>query len=126
MGKIKKLVKPTIQQQLKRRNDCYYGLSGLRCCLVGDKTAYRILGADDWCGGCLKLLIVPAEQHDAYHAAEDAECVRLGGTDTGIGILMSAAVLLKVDFAALHQRFGVIETTADKVSLSEPWPHVCC
>jgi hypothetical protein len=36
-----------------------------------------------------------------------------------------------IDAAALvqwqePQGFGVIETTADKVSLSEPWPHVCC
>jgi hypothetical protein len=114
--------KRTIQQQLTKRHDCRHGLRGLKCLLVGDTTPYRILESE-WGENCLLLRLVPAVQWDAYQAASDAESIRVGGRDTGMGII--------IDFAALAQwqepqGFGVIETTADKVSLSDPWPHVCC
>lgn len=112
----------TIQHQLARRHDCRYGLRGLQCRIVGSSTPYRILDSD-WGESSLELRIIPAGQWDAYQAAVDAESIRCGGRDTGFAIILSCAALAKWQEP---QGFGIIKTTADKVCLSEPWPHVCC
>ncbi len=114
--------KLTIQQELARRHDCRYGLRGLQCRLAGDEAPYRILESD-WGKDCLLLRIVPAERWDAYQAASEAETIRCGGRVEGGFSVIDAAALGNWQEP---QGFGVIETTADKVCLSEPWPHVCC
>ena len=116
------MAKRTIQQQLAKRHDCRYGLRGLQCHLAGDEAPYRILESE-WGENCLQLRIVPAAQWDAYQAASEAELLRVGGRIDGQFSVVSAAALSNWQEP---QGFGVIETTADKVCLSEPWPHICC
>jgi len=114
--------KLTIQQQLAKRHDCRYGLRGLQCHLAGHEAPYRILESE-WGKDCLLLQIVPTERWGAYNAAADAELLCIGGKAEGQFRTIDAASLSKWQEP---QGFGVIETTADKVCLSEPWPHVCC
>ena len=112
--------KLTIQQQLARRHDCRYGLRGLQCHLAGDEAPYRILG---------KRLgqRLPAAANRSrravgrLQAASDAELLRVGGRVEGRFSVIDAAALSNWQEP---QGFGVIETTADKVCLSEPWPHM--
>src|SRR5271165_6075832 len=68
----------TIQQHLADRGDCRYGLRGLKCHLANDETLYRILDSR-WGESCLMVRIIPAVNWDAYLAADDAECLRVGG-----------------------------------------------